>query len=85
MRLILFVTDAELFFFEWNRRGNLEGFVKDTRTHKFTWQPHGSQFTIVEDIPEERLHLRIKKPEKLDKVNVLRALGFDKQWYTKVE
>lgn len=77
--------DAEMYNFVWNKRGNLEGYDKETKKHKFTWQPHGSQFTIVEDIPDDRLHLRIKRPEMLDKEGVLKALGFSKNWYTKIE
>lgn len=53
-----------------------------TGEHCFTWQPHGSQFTIVEEVPEECLIIRVKQPEKLDKNTVLQALGFDKSWVT---
>lgn len=77
--------DEDQYVFEWNGRGNLEGYTKGTHIHKFTWQPHGSQFTIVEEIPPDRLHLRIKIPEKLDKSAVLNTLGFEKSWYMKVE
>lgn len=77
--------DASLFNFVWNSRGNLEGYTKTGHVHKFTWQPHGSQFTIIEEIPEDRLHLRVRIPEKLDKASVLKALNFDKHWITKVE
>ncbi len=72
--------DAELFDFEWNKRGNLEGFVKGTRDKQFVWQPHGSQFTIIEKVPEETLILKIKQPETLDKEKILEAIGFDKSW-----
>jgi hypothetical protein len=48
----------------------------------FTWQPHGSQFTINEEVPENCLIIKIKQPEKLDKNEVLKALGFDKSWIT---
>jgi superfamily I DNA and/or RNA helicase len=72
--------DPELFEWEWNKNGNLKGIEKSTNEHRFTWQPHGSQFTIIEDIPEESLLIKIKEPEKLDKENVLNALGFDKSW-----
>lgn len=34
-----------------NNRGNLEGY-KDKTLHAFTWQPHGSQFTIIEEVPD---------------------------------
>ncbi len=74
--------DAELFNFEWNKRGNLEGFIKDTREKQFVWQPHGSQFTIIEKVPEKTLILRIKQPKSLDKEKVLEAIGFDKSWVT---
>lgn len=74
--------DPELFKFEWNKRGNLEGFVKGTKLKQFVWQPHGSQFTIIEKVPDQTLILKIKKPEILDKDKVLTAIGFDKSWVT---
>lgn len=74
--------DPELFAWEWNKNGNLRGVQKSTMEHRFTWQPHGSQFTIIEDIPENSLAIRIKQPETLDKEKVLKALGFDKSWVT---
>jgi hypothetical protein len=74
--------DSELFNFEWNKNGNLEGFIKGTRTKQFVWQPHGSQFTIIEKVPEETLILKIKPPETLDKEKILDAIGFDKTWVT---
>lgn len=72
--------DPELFAWEWNKNGNLRGVEKSTFKHRFTWQPHGSQFTIVEEVPEKSLIIRIKKPEVLDKDDILKALGFDKSW-----
>lgn len=74
--------DPELFDFVWNPRGNLEGFVKGTKTKRFTWQPHGSQFTIHEPVPKHTLILKIKQPERLDKEKILEAIGFDKSWVT---
>lgn len=71
--------DPELYRFEWNRNGNLEGY--ENNTHRFTWQPSGSQFTIIEDIPENRMCIKVKKPERLNKDEVLTALHFDKSWY----
>ena len=58
----------------------MEGFLKDTKTKKFTWQPHGSQFTIREQVPEKTLVMKLKKPENLDKVEILKAIGFDNSW-----
>lgn len=77
--------DADLFVFEWNKDGNLEGFTKEGHYHKFTWQPHGSQFTIIEEIPKERYHLKIRVPEKLDKASVLKTLSFDKNWVERLD
>jgi hypothetical protein len=58
----------------------LEGFIKGTKTKRFTWQPHGSQFTIHEEIPEHTLILTIKQPERLNKEKILNTIGFDKSW-----
>lgn len=74
--------DPELFVWEWNKNGNLVGIEKSSTEHRFTWQPHGSQFTIIEEIPEDSLLIKIKEPEQLNKEEVLTALGFDKTWVT---
>lgn len=73
--------DPELYQWRWNKRGNLEGFNK-LEDHCFTWQPHGSQFTIIEKIPDNCLIIRIKKPPRLDKDKLLATIGFDKTWVT---
>ena len=72
--------DAETYIWSWNKRGNLEGY-KDG-IHCFTWQPHGSQFTIIEDIPDNVINFKLKSPPRLDKSEVLRNVGFDKSWIT---
>lgn len=72
--------EPELYQWQWNPRRNLEGFNKSTGKHCFTWQPHGSQFTIVEDVPDDALLIKIKLPETLDKESVLQTIGFDKSW-----
>jgi hypothetical protein len=74
--------DQELFYWEWNANNNLKGFDKQTKEHMFTWQPHGSQFTIHEKVPSNSVLIKIKKPEGLDKEKTLQALGFDKSWIT---
>jgi hypothetical protein len=74
--------DAELYRWEWNKNNNLIGIEKRTGKHKFTWQLHGSQFTIIEDVPGKNTVIRIKQPDPLDKEQVLTALGFDKSWIT---
>ncbi|MEO8148656.1 MAG: hypothetical protein ABI723_13505 [Bacteroidia bacterium] len=76
--------DPELYKWEWNKNKNLVGIEKRNGEHRFTWQPHGSQFTILEDVPAKSLVIRIKQPKKLDKEKILTALGFDKSWITVV-
>jgi hypothetical protein len=77
--------DNEIYRWVWNRNNNLEGIEKRTNEHKFTWQPHGSQFTIIEEVPEKSLIIRIKQPQTLDKEQVLQTLGFEKSWITVIQ
>ncbi|GAB6011648.1 hypothetical protein [Viscerimonas tarda] len=77
--------DTELYNWEWNKNNNLIEIDRKTKEHKFTWQPHGSQFTIIEDVPERSLIIRIKQPEVLDKEQILQALGFEKSWITVIQ
>jgi len=74
--------DYELYSWEWNKNNNLVGIHKKTGEHSFTWQPHGAQFTIIENVPEKGLIVRIRKPEPLDKDQILKSLGFDRSWVT---
>ena len=74
--------DPELYVFKWNKNGNLEGSDKRNLDKRFTWQPHGSQFTITEIVPVDTLVLKLKCPSPLDKDDVLGAIGFDKSWVT---
>lgn len=73
------------FWWQWNERNNLEGFRKEGDQHMFTWQPHGSQFTIIEDVPEDRLAIRIRKPPKVNRDEVLKAIKFNKSWVQVIE
>jgi len=74
--------DPELYLWGWNENDNLEGFEKATNIHCFTWQPHGSQFTIIEPVPNDCLLVKLKMPDKLDKDAVLKAIGFEDNWIT---
>jgi hypothetical protein len=47
--------DKNAFWWQWNDNDNLEGYNKNSDAHVFTWQPHGSQFTIIENVPKHRL------------------------------
>lgn len=70
----------EEYEWEWNQRGNLEGYVKGTDIKKFTWQPHGSQFTITTNVSDNRLKIRIRHPPLFDRESVLAQLKFDPSW-----
>lgn len=74
--------DPELYKWKWNKNKNLQGFEKATGSHRFTWQPHGSQFTITEDVPDDCLIVKIKTPKRLNKDTVLKGVGFNKRWIT---
>lgn len=74
--------DPELFFWKWNKNNNLCGYELRSKQQRFTWQPHGSQFTIHESVPSQTLIIKIKQPPKLEKGSVLQAIGFDQSWVT---
>lgn len=71
--------EPELFEWKWNINKNLVGFDKYNK-HQFTWQPHGSQFTIIENVPEDTLIIKIRKSALLNKDTVLKGLGFKEDW-----
>ncbi len=70
----------EKYYWQWNEKKNLEGYENDTRIHRFTWQPHGSQFTIVSDVPANKLCIRLRKPPSIPEEKVLNAIKFDESW-----
>lgn len=74
------IYPADQYWWQWNERNNLEGYTKSEERHIFTWQPHGSQFTIIENVPEERLAIKIKEPPQLDRDKVLQSINFDESW-----
>ena len=74
------IYPAEAFRWNWNQNDNLEGFSRADDEHRFTWQPHGSQFTLIESAPESRLAIRLKQPPTLDREAVLQAIQFDPDW-----
>ena len=62
-----------------NKNNNFHAYEGDN--HVFTWQPHGSQFTIIEDVPMSATKLRIKKyPGILAMTHVFRLLRFKPDW-----
>jgi len=68
--------------YEWevNSNGNLIGKHIDTGETRFTWQPHGSQFTIHTNVPENAVKFTIKQPPKLSTEDILRTINFDETW-----
>lgn len=64
-----------------NDNGNLIGLDSGGKI-RFTWQPHGSQFTIHTEVPEDPVKFRIRKPPILTKGKVLEDLKFDESWIT---
>ena len=83
---VLFEEDATHFDinkYEWtkNNRDNFEGKDRNTGKHKFTWQPHGSQFTIIRYVPASAIKFRINQfPPTITCENVLKAIGYEDSW-----
>lgn len=65
---------------EVNSNGNLIGKHIETEETCFTWQPHGSQFTIHTHVPENAVKFTIKRPPMLTKDDILEAINFDESW-----
>ena len=72
---------ADDFVWEKNSQGNFEGYVKATRDHRFTWQSHGSQFTIKRHIPGSAVKFSINQIIPLvDKKHILDLINFEEDW-----
>lgn len=72
--------NAGEFQWRWNKNGNL---VAKTAAgdSAFTWQPHGSQFTIHETIPDYALNIEIDPPKGIATEKILETIGFDESCY----
>ena len=87
LEFTLFEHDVERFNtnnYRWsvNQNGNLIGFDVDTDKHKFTWQPHGSQFTIIYDVPQSAIRFKVRRPPVFDFNKTMEEIGFDESWVT---
>jgi hypothetical protein len=74
------IYPADQFWRQWNERNHLEGFNHSAVQPLFTWPPHGSPFTIVENEPEARLAIKIKEPPLLDREAVSQSVRVDDSW-----
>jgi hypothetical protein len=69
-----------------NNNENLVGLHRDTGVHQFTWQPHGSQFTVHHHIPASAQGFKIVRlPAVLSEQELMTAIGFDDSWIETVE
>lgn len=69
--------------YEWNKnkRGNFEGYDKSTGEHKFTWQPHGAQFTVIRHVPGSAIRFSVSKsPPLVAPGHILTLAGFQDDW-----
>ena len=69
--------------YEWvvNKHKNLEGRDKVSRKHLFTWQPHGSQFTVIRDIPgSARRFSIVPNVPLIDPATILDYVQFQEDW-----
>ena len=63
-----------------NSNGNLIGKSIATGETVFTWQPHGSQFTIHEPIPHNAVRFTLRKPPVTSVHAILTAMDFKPDW-----
>ena len=63
-----------------NPRNNFEGHSIQGAVHTFTWQPHGSQFTIIRQVSGSARSFQIRKPDVLKSEEILKSLGYSEAW-----
>ena len=64
-----------------NKRNNFEGRNISDGTHRFTWQPHGGQFTILRRVPGSARKFRITRNVPIATVNdFLNAINYSDDW-----
>ena len=71
---------ASNYNWEENPNGNLIGINVETGETCFTWQPHGSQFTIHTKVPQNAVRFKIKQPPMLDVEKTLKQIKYDDSW-----
>ena len=70
--------------YQWrlNPRNNLQGHTVVGDVHTFTWQPHGSQLTIIRQVSGSARAFQIKAPGILNPDQILSSLGYADDWVT---
>ena len=68
------------FTWETNSNGNLIAKSIESGLTAFTWQPHGSQFTIHCKVPVNAVRFTIQKPPIMSHEAILSSIHFDKSW-----
>lgn len=64
-----------------NKRDNLEGIETATGRHCFTWQPHGSQFTVIRQVPGAAVRFTINRSvPQVSPEHVLKLVQYNKKW-----
>lgn len=85
-QFLIFEEDASRFItteYQWafNKGGNLVGKNTISGGHHFTWQPHGSQFTILRSVPSSARRFSINHAIPMVTANqVLTSINFQPNW-----
>lgn len=65
-----------------NRKRNFEGRSIRNAQHAFTWQPHGSQFTLIRRVSGSARSFSVRKPTTLSQQRLLDSIGYSRDWVT---
>lgn len=85
-QFMLFEEEAHRFSYadyawSFNKNDNLEGRDIAHSEHVFTWQPHGSQFTVIRRVPAHARKFSINHSVPLIQMeHVLKLTEFDESW-----
>ena len=64
-----------------NANNNFQGLHTLTKEHVFTWQPHGSQFTVIHPLPSSCYRFKIKKrPMLIQQQWVMNLVKWEDDW-----
>jgi hypothetical protein len=91
LEFTLFEFEATRFVptnYEWrlNKDNNFEAYDIQSGAHRFTWQPHGAQFTIKHSVPASAYKFRINRtPTIIEERHVLQLTKFKDDWIEPVE